>query len=332
MISRRQVIFGLGAGALAAPLAAGAQQAAKVYRVGVLGFADAISPENPTLRAFRQGLRELGYIEGKNVVIEARSAEGREERASGLVADLLRQKVDVLLAGSTLAALAAKNAATTVPIVFAGVMDPVGSGLVASLARPGGNITGVSIGVGGVGFTGKCLELFREAVPGLSRIAVLRHSGSSPLGAQSVEEAQSAARTLKLKLDVLSAGNPADLERALAVIGASGAQGIFVMPSPFLTGNSTRIAQFAASKRLPAFHFAKRFAEAGGLMSYGGSLEDSYKRAATHVDKILKGAKPADLPVEQPTRFELVINLKTAKAMGLKIPQLVLLRADTVIE
>lgn len=332
----RVAMTSLAAGLAAALLLAGptvtqAQETAKVYRIGFIGFLDPISAENPALRAFRHGLLELGYVEGKHVVIEARSVEGREERLPGLVAELLRLKLDVLLTGSTPVTVAAKNTATTVPIVFAGVADPVGSGIVANLARPGSNITGITVGIGGLGFTGKCLELLKEAVPGLSHVAVLANL-SLPVGAQNVEEIQVAARNFNVKLDVLDARNAMDLERAFAAIGASGAQGIFVMPNPFLTGNSVTIARFAASKRLPAFHFSKRFAEAGGLMSYGASLEDSYRRAAAYVDKILKGAKPADLPVEQPTRFELVINLKTAKAMGLKIPHSVLLRADHIIE
>ena len=316
---------------LGEPTTIQAQPAAKVFRIGFIGYSDPISPENSNLQAFRRGLRELGLVEGKHVVIEARSAEGRAERIPGLVAELLGLKVDVLLAASTLVAVAAKDAATLTPIVFAGVADPVGSRLVASLSRPGSNVTGITVGVSGVGFTGKCLELLKEAVPGLSHIAVLVQP-ANPFNAQDVEEAQAAARTLKLRLDVLGAGNPADLERAFAAIGASGAQGIFIMPGSFLTGNSAKIAQFAASRRLPGFHFSRRFTDSGGLMSYGASLEDSYKRAATHVDKILKGAKPADLPVEQPTQFEMVINLKTAKAMGLKIPPSVLLRADHIIE
>ncbi len=315
----------------AVPAALQAQQTAKVHRIGWMGFLDPVSPENLNLRAFRHGLRELGYVEGKHVLIEARSAEGREERVQGLVAELLGLKIDVLVAGSTPVALAARQATTAVPIVFAGVLDPVGSGIVANLARPGSNITGITVGIGGLGFTGKCLELLKEAVPGLSHVAVLLDPAGR-LSEQFVAEIQVAARTLNVKFDVFGARNATDLEKAFAAIGASSARGIFVMPGPFLTGNSHTIAQFAANKRLPAFHFSKRFPEAGGLMSYGASLESSYQKAATYVDKILKGAKPAELPVEQPTRFELVINLRTAKAMGLRIPQSVLLRADHIIE
>ena len=315
---------------LAGSVAAQAQQAARVYRVGFVSPLSP-SPEPPTLRAFRQGLRELGYVEGRNVIVDARFAEGRSERLPELVAEVLRLKVDVLVAGSSLGALAAKRATTTVPIVFAGLIDPVALGVVASFARPGGNITGATFGIGGSGFAGKWVELLKEAVPDVSHVAVLWNS-ASPASAPLVREIQAAARTLNVKLDVLDAGNATNLDRAFATIGASGAQGIIVTNDPFFLDNRAKLVQFAASKRLPAVYFIKLFVDAGGLMAYGGSLEDSYRRAATYVDKILKGAKPADLPVEQPTRFELVINMKTAKALGLTIPQLVLIRADQVIE
>ena len=215
--------------------------------------------------------------------------------------------------------------------MFAGVTDPVGAGIVASLARPGGNITGIAVGAGGVGFARKWVDLLKEAVPGVSHVAVLSNS-ANPASAPFVPEIRLAARTLNVKLDVLDAGNAVDLDRAFAAIGASGAQGIIVMGDPFFVVNRAKIAEFAASKRLPAVHFSKLFAESGGLMSYGASLEESYRRAATYVDKILRGAKPGDLPIEQPTKFEFVINLKTAKALGLTIPPSLLLRADQVIE
>ena len=315
---------------LAGAVAAQAQPAPRVFRVGFISPVSS-SPEPPQLRAFRQGLRELGYVEGKNVIVEARFAEGQFERFPGLVDELIGLKVDVLLAGSPLGALAAKRATTTVPIVFAGVIEPITAGIVASLARPGGNITGAAAGVGGSGFAGKWLELLKEAVPAVSHVAVLSNS-AHPANASNMREIEAAARTLKVKLDVLEAGNATDLDRALATIGASGAQGIIMTNDPFFFPNRATLVQFAASKRLPAVYYFKQFAEAGGLMSYGGSLEDSYRRAAAYVDKILKGAKPADLPVEQPTRFELVINMKTAKALGLAIPQTLLLRADQIIE
>ena len=307
-----------------------AAEAQPVYRVGFVSPIKAV-PEPVQLRAFRQGLRELGYVEGTNLIIEARFAEGKNERLPELVAELVRLKVDVLLAGSTLGTVVAKRTITTVPIVFAGVQDPVGAGIVATLARPGGNVTGIAMGVGGGDFTAKCLELLTEAAPGTSHVAVLLNP-AYPLSTQVRGEVQAVGRALNLKFDVHEAGNLKDLESVFGAIDASGARALFVAPDQFLTDSSPRIARFATEKRLPAIHFSKRFADAGGLMSYGASLENSYRRAASHVDKILKGAKPFDLPVEQPTRFELVINLKTARAIGLKVPQSVLLRADHTIE
>ena len=312
---------------LAASVAAQAQQSARVYRIG---FVSPISP-GPTIQAFRQGLREVGYVAGKNVIIEARFAEGRLERLPELMADVLSLKVDVLVTGSELGAQAAKKATTTVPIVFAGVSDPLTRGLVASLARPGGNITGVTFGVAGSAFGGKWVELLKEAVPGISRVAVLSNS-ADPQTAPLLRQIQAAARTFNMKLDVVDAQSADDLERAFAAIGASGAQGIIVTNNPMFAANRAKLVQFAANKRLPAMYFFKLFPDAGGLMSYGGSLEESYRRAAAYVDKILKGAKPADLPIEQPTRLELVINLKAAKAIGLTIPRSLLGRADHVIE
>jgi putative ABC transport system substrate-binding protein len=299
----------------------------RVYRIGFVG-SDASGPQ---IDAFREGLKELGYVEGKNVVLETRFAEGRSERFPELIAQVLRLKVDVLVVGSTPAARAAKKATTTVPIVFASLFDPVGAGIVASLARPGGNITGAAIGVGGSGFAGKWVELLKEAVPDLSYVAVLANS-ANPANAASVREIEAAARPLKMKLDLFDVGNTTNLDRALATIRRSGVQAVIVTNDPFFTPNRTKLVQFAASNRLPTVYFFKIFAESGGLMVYGASLEDSYRTAATYVDKIFKGAKPADLPIEQPTRFELVINLKTAKALGLTIPPSLLLRADKVIE
>lgn len=326
-VRRRRFLIAAGA-LLATPAAVRAQQATSVRRVG---FVVPTSLANSSYEAFRKALTDAGYVEGRNVILETRSAEGRIERLPVLVAELVDMKVDVIMAASTPGALAAKKATRTVPIVFAGVLDPVGAGIVATLARPGGNITGVTVGIGGEGFTGKCLELLKEAAPAMSHVAVLVNP-THPVSAQVRTEIQLAARALTLKYDVNDAANLQDLEIALAAIGASKAQGLFIAPDPFLTDSSRRIAQFAASKRLPALHFSKRFAESGGLMSYGGSLDESYRRAAVYVDKILKGAKPGDLPVEQPTRFETVINLRTAKAIGLAIPRSILLRADQVIE
>jgi putative ABC transport system substrate-binding protein len=281
--------------------------------------------------AFRQGLKEAGYVEGKNVIIEMRFAEGRAERLPELVAELLRLKIDVLVAMATPAALAAQKASTTVPVVFASVADPVASGIVASLARPGGNITGTALFVGGSGLGGKWIQLLKEAAPSVSHVAVLWNS-ANPAGAPLVREMQAAAPTLKVRLSLLEVRNDAGLESAFAAIGASGAQGFIVVPDAVLTDKRVQIVQFAASKRLPAIYSFKVFADAGGLMAYGGSSEDSVRRSVKYIDKILKGAKPADLPVEQPTTFDLVINLKTAKALGLTIKPSLLLRAHQLIE
>ena len=308
-----------------------AQQAARVYRIGHVSPTSPPTTPSTPFNSFRQALRELGYIEGQNVIIEERYAEGRSERLPELVAELIRLKVDVLVTGSTVSALAAKRATTTVPIVFATAFDPVATGIVGSLARPGGNVTGMAMGVGGSGFGGKWVALLKDAIPNLSHAAVLWNS-ANPASAPMVREAQAAARTLKVKLDLLDAGDPTNLDRAFAAISASGAQGIIVTNDPFFNASLAKLAQFAASKRVPAVHFSKQFVDAGGLMAYGASFEDSWRRAATYVDKILKGANPADLPVAQPTKFELVINLKAARAIGLTIPPSLLLRADQVIE
>jgi putative ABC transport system substrate-binding protein len=307
-----------------------AQPAAKVYRVGVVSPLEA-SPEPPTVRALRQALRELGYVEGKNLVLETRYANGRPESFPGLVAGLIAQKVDVLVAGSNAGSLAAKQATATVPIVFAGVADAIGTGLFASLARPGGNITGATFGVAGSGIGGKWLEMLAETVPAISHVAVL-HNAADSQSREALREIHDAARKLKIRIGLFDANNDASLEKAFAAIAASGARGLIVAGSAYFGGNRVKVVQFVAAKRLPAIYFFSLFPEAGGLMSYGGSTEDSYRRAAYHVDRILKGAKPADLPVDQATRFELVINLKTAKALGLSIPRSLLLRADRVIE
>ena len=311
----------------AAPFAAQAQQAGRVYRVGLVVPASRSEQHD----AFRQKLRELGYIEGKNLIVEARYAEGRIERVPELVAEVIRLKVDVLVVGANTAAHAAKRATTVVPIVFAGVPDPVGTGLVASLGRPGGNITGISMAVG-EGFAGKWVELLRDAVPGVSHAAALVNSASTDSG-NYVKEMRAAARALNMKLDVFAAGNnPAELDEALAAIGASGARGLIVPADAFFFTHRAKLVQSAASKRLPAVYCDLAIADDGGLMAYGPSLVHAYRQVATHVDKILKGAKPSDLPIEQPTKFEFVINLKTAKTLGITMPQSVRLRADRVIE
>jgi putative tryptophan/tyrosine transport system substrate-binding protein len=242
-----------------------------------------------------------------------------------------RAKVDVLVVGSSQGVLAAKRATSTIPIVFAGVLDPTGSGLVESLARPGGNVTGASMGAGGSAITGKTLELLKEAVPGMVHAAVLFNS-VDPVSAEYLREVQATARVLKVRISQFDAGNDAALDQAFAAMGTNGAQGLVVTGSAYYGGNRSKLTGFAAERRLPAIYFFSLFPDVGGLMSYGGSSEDSYRRAASHLDKLLKGAKPRDLPLDQATRYELVINLKTAKALGLTIPRNLLLRADRVIE
>lgn len=315
---------------LVGPADSHAQPAAKVHRIGIVSPL-AASLEPPTVRAFRQALRELGYVEGKNVIVEARYANGRIELFPELVAELVKLKVDVLLAGSTQGALAAKRATSTVPIVFAGIIDPIASGIVVNLARPGGNITGATFGAGGLAIAGKWLELLKEVVPGIAHVAVL-FSSAEPASAESLREIRDAARILKVTIDPYDASNDANLEKAFAAIGASGAQGLIVAGSAYFGGNRVKLVRFAAEKRIPAMYFFSLFPDIGGLMSYGGSAEDSYRRAASYVDRILKGAKPADLPIDQATKFELVVNLKTAKALGITIPRSLLFRADRIIE
>ena len=324
-VGRRKFLVAGGA-LLVAPLAAEAQRAERVYRIGF------VSPTSPGARnvAFLHGLRELGYVEGQNVSIEMRFAEGQPERLPGLVDELIRLKVDVLVVGATIGARAAQKATTTIPIVFAGSSDPVAGGIVANLAHPGGNITGISLAYGD-GFAGKWLELLKEAVPNASHFSAL-WSSSNAAAARFVKELHVAARVLNVRLDVHHAANLPELDDALAAIGRSGAQSLIVTPSPFAATQRDKLVQFAASTSLPAMYFADDFADAGGLMSYGPSIDEAYRRAAAYVDKILKGAKPGDLAVEQPTRFELTINLRTARALGLKIPRSVLLRADRIIE
>jgi putative ABC transport system substrate-binding protein len=332
-MNRRAFIASSGAAILVARLAAEAQQAARIARIGYL------SPNlasGPHLReAFRQGLRDLGYVEGRNLVIEYRDAEGKVERIPALAAELVALKVDVIVTegGNTVVPLTAKQATRTLPIVFAGAADPVGSGLVASLARPGGNVTGLG------GFltelVGKRLELLTQAVPGVGQVAVLWLPGV--YGERTEKEmltgAEVAARGLGVRLQFVEATrDPADFDRAFSDMTRARAGALTVLPSNMFLREHRRLVDLAAKSRLPAVYPFRQVVEAGGLMSYAASLTDSSRRAATYVDKILKGAKPGDLPVEQPTKFELVINLKTAKALGLTIPPSVLARADQIIQ
>jgi len=314
---------------LAAPLAAEAQQAGKVHRIGYL--TGGLSTDRPHLiEAFRQGLRELGWVEGQNIVIEYRYAEGRFDRLPDLAAELVRLKVDIIVAVATPASAAAKNATGTIPIVGISLGDPVGTGLIASLARPGGNVTGVSYSVG-VETIGKGLELLNEIVPNVRQVAILSNPGN-PLHAPAVRDVKVAARSLGVQLQLLEARGPTEFDGAFAAMAKERVGGLLVVADTMFNLHRARLVELAAKSRLPAAYGTRDAVEAGGLMSYGPSLPDLFRRGATYVDKILKGAKPADLPVEQPTKFELVINLKTAKALGLTIPPSLLGRADEVIE
>ena len=329
-MDRRTFIGRVSSALLAAPLAAEAQREAKIAR---LGFLSPNLGTNPHLNeAFRQGLRDLGYVEGRNVVIEYRSADGKPERFPALAAELVALKVDVIVAPSTIAALAAKQATRTLPIVFAAAGDPVRSGLVASLARPGGNVTGLSLLAPEL--VGKRLELLQQAIEGVGLVAALWQPGAYGERADkdTLKGAEVAARALGMRLQFVEARGPADLDRAFADMTKARAGALTVLPSGMFIGERRRLVDLAAKNRLPAMYQTRESVDAGGLMSYGPNLADLFRRAATYVDKILNGAKPADLAIEQPTKFELVINLKTAKALGLTIPQSLLLRADEVIQ
>ncbi len=315
---------------MAWPALADAQQSARVPRIGWLSIASPTPAVSHLIEAFWQGLRELGYVEGQNIAVEYRFAEGRPERLSEFAAQLVALKVDIIVAPNPAATQAAKQATSTIPIVFMTVADPVGSGLVASLARPGANITGLTATASPVIY-GKHLELLKEIVPKASRMAVLRNP-TNPDAAQMLREAGGAARALGVQLQVLDVRVPNELDSAFARMTRDRAGALLILADTMFFLHREQIAVLATKSRLPAISGAREFAEAGLLMAYGRSLPYDFRRAATYVDKILKGAKPADLPVEQPTKFELVINLKTAKALGLKIPQSVLVRADEVIQ
>ncbi len=321
------VVAALALALLAAPFAAEAQQTRKVPRVGVLGGQ---SPEiSPPILALRQGLSELGYVEGQNIAIEWRWAQGKNERYPDLAAELVKLKVDIIVAPTTGGAQAAQRATRTIPIVMGFVSDPVALGLVANLARPGGNITGVAVPTPEI--AGKRLQLLREVAPTVARIAVLSDP-SQPGISVDLRGTEAAARALGVQLHVWEARSGGELDRAFTAIARERAAGIIILPSTTLFAARAHIAQLAAKHRLPTSAWARELTEAGCLMSYGANQSDLARRAAYFVDKILKGAKPADLPVEQPTTFELVINMKTAKALGLTIPPSLLGRADQVIE
>jgi len=310
------------------PIAGEAQQATKVTTIGYLS-GPSLSANAARIEAFRQGLLELSYVEGKNIVIEWRSADGKLDRLPALAAELVRLKVAVIVTSGGAPTRRAKAATSTIPIIMTNDPDPVGDGFVASLARPGGNITGLSTFAPEL--SGKRLEILREVVPKLSRVAVLGSSTATGY-AQTLKEIEPAAKAFAMQLQFLDALHAKDLETAFQAASKGRAQGVLTLNSAILGSQRAQIVELAEKERLPVMYHQSDFVEAGGLMFYGVNVPDLSRRAATYVDKILKGAKPADLPVEQPTKFELAINLKTAKALGLTIPQSVLLRADQVIQ
>jgi putative ABC transport system substrate-binding protein len=325
----RRVFFAGAAALLAAPFAAEAQQAGKVYRVGILTNKASDPAEARLWQIFRSGLRERGWIEGQNILIEFRTAEGNTARLPELVADLVRLKVDLIVARASIFVQPAKEATSSIPIVFLNHADPVGTGHVASLARPGGNITGLAILM--TDLAPKGLELLISAVPMAKRIAVLWNP-DTPSHAPALKAVEEAGRMLRVQLQPVGARTRAELEGAFAAMARARAQAVLVLGAAIFLAERQRVAELAIKHRLPMMSMLKDVVEAGGLVSYSANWDDLYRRGAIYVDKILKGANPADLPVEQATKFELVINLKTAKALGLTIPQSVLARADQVIE
>jgi putative ABC transport system substrate-binding protein len=327
-MDRRTLISHLALCLVAAPLVSFAQAQDRVWRIGML---ETVSTElnAANLAALRQGLRELGYVEGRNLIIEYRSADGRSERFAALATELVGLKVDLIVTRGTPASLAAKNATRTIPVVMANAGDPVDSGLVASLARPGGNVTGLSSL--SVNLEAKRFGLLRELVPGIARVAALYNMGS-PVSPPQWKEIEGAAGAVGVQSQLLDVRKPEDLGPAFDAATRQRADGLIVGQEGLLQANRKLVTELAAKHRLPAIYRSMEFIEVGGLLAYGPSYPDLYRRAATYVDKIFKGAKPGDLPVEQPTKFELIINLKTAKTLGLTIPQSLLLRADEVIQ
>jgi ABC-type uncharacterized transport system substrate-binding protein len=314
-----------------APPVVEAQRVANMYRVGLVVPGSASGGRT---EAFRQGLRVLGYVEGQNIVIEVRYADGRADRLPNLVAELVNLKVDVLVIEGNAGINAGRNATKTIPIVMAPSGDPLGAGFVASLARPGGNLTGLSLLL--TGLAQKRLELLREAVPTASRVAVLWSPSRRATGSITADlgfaETQRAAEALRVQLQSIEVDGPADFDRAFSMMRRDHTNALVLISNSLLFTHRGRLTELARKHQIPAMFEFREFVDAGGLMAYGANLDDLSRRAASYVDKILKGAKPADLPIEQPTKFELVINLKTAKALGLTIPQSVLLRADEVIQ
>jgi putative tryptophan/tyrosine transport system substrate-binding protein len=329
MNNRRKLLVALGAGLLAAPLATSAQPTGKVYRIGFIATAPRNEIEH-IVKALDEGLRELGYVEGQNIVFERRFAEGKQERLAALAVELVKLKVDIIVTGSNPVIAAVRQATATIPVVMAVSRDPVGSGFIASLARPGGNITGLANDPASE-IIGKNLELLKEVVPRVSRVAFLWNP--VPPGAAIYKNAvESAARNLDMTFQSVEVKGENEFEGAFAAMVRERANGLLVASDPIFYGSRTRLVLLAARHRLPAVYVQREFAEVGGLMSYGGNLAYQFRRAAVYVDKILKGAKPADLPVEQPTNFDLVVNMRTAKDLGLKIPSSILVRATKVIE
>ena len=326
---RRAFLSGLALSMLAAALAAEAQPAGAARRIGYISNVQSSSLTESWWEAFVASLREQGWVEHQNIIIERRYTELRKEAALAIAEELIRLRVDVIVVSSTLTALAARQATTTVPIVLTVPADPVATGLVTSLARPGGNVTGLSFV--GTELAGKQVELLKEAVPGLARVAVLANptNASHPLRTKEIAEV---ARALKVKLDVLEARTPGEIKAAFATMAKRRPGAAIVLADPLFVGEAGNLVRLAAEQELPVMYGLREAVVAGGLMAYGASFTDLFRRAAIYVDKILKGAKPADLPVEQASKFELVINLKTAKALRLAIPQSLLVRADEVIQ
>ncbi len=328
MNTRRELVLALMAGALAAPIAF-AQQPARIARIGFL-FPATQQLSDIQLQAFRDGLRELGYVEGKNYQLELRSGDGKLERLPALAAELVEAKVDVLVAVSSPGIIAAHQATRTIPIVMPLSSDPVGDGLVASLARPGGNITGLSVMAPELGE--KRIQLLKEMFPKVSHaMAVLWNPAYVGMRAR-FEQAQIAAPTVGLAVRSMEVRDTRELDAAFDAIVREHPEALLILVDPFTRSQRSRIVEFAAGQRIPAIYESSEFVEVGGLASYGPNIADQFRRAATYVDKILKGAKPADLPIEQPTKFELVINMRAAKALGIKFPESILLRADKVVE
>jgi len=329
VITRRKLLIAMGAGAFAAPLSCFAQQKGKVWRIGFLGAAPA-SVYTQYLEALKAELRHLGYAEGRNIAVEHRFAEGKYERLPELASELVRLKVDVIVTHGTPATYEARNATASTPIVMISIAEPVASGLVASLARPGGNVTGLSNLAAGV--ISKHVELLTQIAPGNAALAVLQNPTNPGAMAPQLKEVEAATRTLGLRMQLFDVRAPNDFEATFARIAAARTAGVVVLSEPLFIDQRHRIAELARKNRVPTVFSRSESVDDGGLMSYGPSLIGQFRHAATYVDKILKGTKPADLPVEQPTKFELVVNMKTAKALGLTIPQTILVRADRVIE